>query len=154
MNSKWISALSMAAVLLMGAARASAGEWIDTGTQCFGMHCCPDGSAMTGEHTDRNFLLCSNDISFSGVRYEDYYTQCWNDADQVFYHCCPNGDVMVGVHVSNNILICQHPATGTRASYNDNGGATQRDGMHACWPGFFMGGIHDSRNDFFCEQRY
>jgi hypothetical protein len=125
-----------------------------TFTQCNGMHCCPNGFAMTGANVDKNRFTCRRVMPDDQLVRQSCFV---DEGTQRFgMHACPFGHYMRGLHVGHNDLTCcrdsqRFPNQPLAERVDDN---TQENGMHACVSSLqeAMIGIHVSRNDFVCGQ--
>ena len=131
---------------------------IDHGTQCFGMHCCPSGSAMKGVDINNNLLLCEPITLTNGEDcFVDWATRRPNGAGGSA-HACPVGTYMRGIwatsSLNDQITCCFDRGQGSyNLSTNDTVDTShQEENMHAC-SGMIMTGIDEPNNRFLCRSK-
>lgn len=142
--------LAIGMCLLPVPAQALHGDVVDSGTVCFGMHCCPVGYGMRGYHHANNQLLCRE--------LPEPAEDCFIDGPTVRQnmHACPAGTYMKGIRADKNLLACcfsrRRGFSELRSEAVDSGSAAF--GMHACPASStrdaFMTGVHIASNRFLC----
>jgi len=137
---------------------------------CNGMHCCPDGEAMSGAHFGTNTFECrpirgAND------------TTCHVDktttrvVEGITLKACPPGEYMkghnvsanwstcckyAGANASTNVVLDGHNQAATQASDEflnspwPFAGVCQPGNMHVCPESSVMEGVHVNANYFVC----
>lgn len=133
-------------------------DGISSPTQCNGMHCCPNGTVMTGAHLGQNVFQCAAPaVNFLGSSFVVFPV-----TRQGVYPSCPSGGwAMVGYNQSQQSITCQELAVQTsevtdgpgqaffgQATFVKNG---QTYSTHVCHGGNgVMAGISSGTNIFLC----
>ena len=121
----------------------------DGGNQRNGMHACPDGFGMGGDHLNDNRILCRRLPTLQHL--DDPYVENSNQDHGML--ACKDGYYAIGLH-GENTLLCQKAADITLGARTVDTGS-QNYNMHVCpqssgGPEMVMVGMHESNNWRLC----
>jgi hypothetical protein len=161
-------------VLALAAPASASGERDiqDTDTRSFGMHNCPDRTALRGVHIGDNVFRCLGVGLTAEPREESAFADTGTQESYSYQgnlhrvHVCPDGSYMRGMHADDNVWTCvkgeEDPVTkvnpvqtvGDRfvdqfTNLPEPGNPGRR--MHACPDESLMVGIHVGDNRLICQ---